>query len=106
MKERDLTLDRAIEIGLLMNCPTETTPSSRTVNKDEIHSVGRGKKFPHRKKHQNLTFVIARLVAEIIRKNFRTGPYFIMHAFLIINICGLLFFETMHIPKCTEYIHQ
>ena len=40
------------------------------------------------------------------RKNFRTGPYFIMHAFLIINICGLLFFETMHIPKCTECIHQ
>ena len=39
-------------------------------------------------------------------KNFRTGPYFIMHAFLIINICGLLFFETMHIPKSTEYIHQ
>ena len=39
-------------------------------------------------------------------KNFRTGPYFIMHAFLIINICGPLFFETMHIPKSTEYIHQ
>ena len=34
---------------------------------------------------------------------FRTGPYFIMHAFLIINIRGLLFFETMHIPKSTEY---
>ena len=30
----------------------------------------------------------------------------IMHAFLIINICGLLFFETMHIPKSTEYVHQ
>ena len=39
-------------------------------------------------------------------ENFRTGPYFIMHAFLIINICGLLYFETMHIPKSTEYIHQ
>ena len=39
-------------------------------------------------------------------KIFRTGPYFIMHAFLIINICGPLFFETMHIPKSTEYIHQ
>ena len=32
-------------------------------------------------------------------ENFRTGPYFIMHAFLIINICSPLFFETMHIPK-------
>ena len=43
---------------------------------------------------------------DFFRKNFRTGPYFIMHAFLIINICGPLFFETMHIPKSTEYIHQ
>ena len=39
-------------------------------------------------------------------KNFRTDPYFIMDAFFIINLYGPLYFETMHIPKSTKYIHQ
>ena len=47
LKERDLTFDRAIEIGIVNELSDrDDTELSKlpAVNKDEIHSVGRGKK--------------------------------------------------------------
>ena len=71
LKERDLTLDRVIEIGIVSELSDrDNTELSNlpAIHKDEIHSVVRGKKAFSLKEASNL-FVIARIVAEIIQQS-------------------------------------